>query len=94
MYGAEISIREERYKNILCGLLQCSDRGRLKPISSKPSFALGNLANKSLEGPFTDKEVGGLPIVANLSRSHRSYAGNISISLLATERERIPGLYR
>jgi hypothetical protein len=84
MYGAEIFIREERYKNILCGLLQYFDCVRLKPISFKPSLALGNLANKSLEGPFTDKEVGGLLVAANLSQSHRSYAGNISISLLTT----------
>jgi len=84
MYGAEICIREERYKNILCGLLQCFDCGNLKPLSSKPSFALGNLAKKSLEEPFTDKEVGGLSIAANLSQNHRSYVGNISISLLTT----------
>lgn len=84
MYGAEICIREERYKNTLCSFLQCFDCGRLKPISSKPSFTLSNLADKSLEGPFTDKEVGGLLIAANLSQSHRSYAGNISVSLLTT----------
>jgi hypothetical protein len=31
-----------------------------------------------------DREVGGLLVAANLSQSHRSYAGNISIFLLTT----------
>jgi hypothetical protein len=67
MYGTEICILEERYKKGLCGLLQCADGSRLKPIVSNPSLVLGNLANKSLEGAFTDKQLGRLLIAANLS---------------------------
>lgn len=32
MYGTEVGILEERYQKILCGLLQCANGSRLKPI--------------------------------------------------------------
>ncbi|TRY67267.1 hypothetical protein TCAL_15891, partial [Tigriopus californicus] len=68
--GAQVGVLKETHQVGLRGLLQCHNGARLE---TQVGFkVLSNLTDQTLEGQFTDEQLSGLLVTADLSKSHRS----------------------
>ncbi len=78
MDGAQVGVLEERHGVRLGGLLQRQEREGLEAEVGEVavgSEAVGDLADKALEWPLADEEIGGLLIPADLSQGLRPWPG-------------------
>ena len=78
MDGAQVGVLEETHEIRLGGFLEGEDGGGLEPEVGLE--VLGDLADEALEGELADQELGGLLVLADLTK--RDGTGAVPVRLL------------
>ena len=76
--GAQVGVLEETHEIRLGGFLEGEDGGGLEPEVGLE--VLGDLADEALEGELADQELGGLLVLADLTK--RDGTGAVPVGLL------------
>ena len=76
--GAQVGVLEETHEVRLGGFLEGEDGGGLEPEVGLE--VLGDLADEALEGELADQELGGLLVLADLTK--RDGTGAVPVGLL------------